>query len=104
MALVAVRRQLLHGLPLLKPIPTSSFSLPQQKRPACTMPISKIHARMIYDSRGNPTVEVDLTSDKGIFRAAVPSGASTGERAPRAESLILVTYRHFRDFWVFAKT
>merc|ERR1712117_232174 len=63
-ALVAVRRQLLHGLPLLKPIPTSSFSLPQQKRPACTMPISKIHARMIYDSRGNPTVEVDLTSDK----------------------------------------
>merc|ERR1712226_1294389 len=77
-ALVAVRRQLLHGLPLLKPVPASSFSLPQLKRPACTMPISKIHARMIYDSRGNPTVEVDLTSDKGIFRAAVPSGASTG--------------------------
>merc|ERR1712117_899252 len=75
---VAVRRQLLHGLPLLKPVPASSFSLPQQKRPACTMPISKIHARMIYDSRGNPTVEVDHTSDKGIFRAAVPSGASTG--------------------------
>jgi len=33
---------------------------------------------MIYDSRGNPTVEVDLTTDKGLFRAAVPSGASTG--------------------------
>ena len=43
-----------------------------------TMPIKKIHARQIYDSRGNPTVEVDLTTEKGIFRAAVPSGASTG--------------------------
>nr|ARO49557.1 enolase [Syphacia obvelata] len=42
------------------------------------MPITKIHAREIYDSRGNPTVEVDLTTEKGIFRAAVPSGASTG--------------------------
>ncbi|TRY72625.1 hypothetical protein TCAL_03948 [Tigriopus californicus] len=42
------------------------------------MPIKKIHARQIFDSRGNPTVEVDLTTEKGIFRAAVPSGASTG--------------------------
>jgi len=42
------------------------------------MPIKKIHARQIYDSRGNPTVEVDLFTEKGIFRAAVPSGASTG--------------------------
>ena len=33
---------------------------------------------MIFDSRGNPTVEVDLTTAKGTFRAAVPSGASTG--------------------------
>ena len=40
--------------------------------------IKKIHARMIYDSRGNPTVEVDLTTEIGVFRAAVPSGASTG--------------------------
>lgn len=40
--------------------------------------ISKIHARQIYDSRGNPTVEVDITTEKGVFRAAVPSGASTG--------------------------
>ena len=32
------------------------------------MPIKKIHARQIYDSRGNPTVEVDLTTEKGIFR------------------------------------
>uniref|UniRef100_A0A0R3RVM1 Enolase n=1 Tax=Elaeophora elaphi TaxID=1147741 RepID=A0A0R3RVM1_9BILA len=42
------------------------------------MPITAIHARYIYDSRGNPTVEVDLTTEKGMFRAAVPSGASTG--------------------------
>jgi enolase len=42
------------------------------------MPIVRIFARQIYDSRGNPTVEVDLTTDKGVFRAAVPSGASTG--------------------------
>jgi enolase len=42
--------------------------------------ISKIHARQILDSRGNPTVEVDVTTDNGFFgRAAVPSGASTGE-------------------------
>merc|ERR1719318_2051617 len=44
-----------------------------------TMPyIQDIIAREILDSRGNPTVEVDLTSSKGVFRAAVPSGASTG--------------------------
>jgi enolase len=42
------------------------------------MPIQSIKARQIFDSRGNPTVEVDLTTDKGVFRAAVPSGASTG--------------------------
>nr|AVI57695.1 enolase A [Taenia crassiceps] len=42
------------------------------------MSIQKIHARQIFDSRGNPTVEVDLTTAKGMFRAAVPSGASTG--------------------------
>uniref|UniRef100_A0AAY4EP18 Beta-enolase n=1 Tax=Denticeps clupeoides TaxID=299321 RepID=A0AAY4EP18_9TELE len=42
------------------------------------MSIAKIHAREILDSRGNPTVEVDLYTLKGRFRAAVPSGASTG--------------------------
>lgn len=42
------------------------------------MSIQKIHARQIFDSRGNPTVEVDLHTAKGMFRAAVPSGASTG--------------------------
>ncbi|EPQ25887.1 uncharacterized protein PFL1_06561 [Pseudozyma flocculosa PF-1] len=40
--------------------------------------VQKVHARMIIDSRGNPTVEVDVTTAKGLFRAAVPSGASTG--------------------------
>lgn len=42
------------------------------------MAIQKVHSRYIYDSRGNPTVEVDLTTEKGVFRAIVPSGASTG--------------------------
>ena len=42
--------------------------------------ISSVHARQILDSRGNPTVEVDLTLESGASgRAAVPSGASTGE-------------------------
>ena len=41
--------------------------------------IESIHARQILDSRGNPTVEVDVITDNGILgRAAVPSGASTG--------------------------
>ena len=41
--------------------------------------IIEIHARQIFDSRGNPTVEVDVTTENGITgRAAVPSGASTG--------------------------
>jgi enolase len=42
--------------------------------------IVKIHARQILDSRGNPTIEVDVVTENGILgRAAVPSGASTGE-------------------------
>ncbi|MEZ7856101.1 MAG: phosphopyruvate hydratase [Polaribacter sp.] len=42
--------------------------------------IISVHARQIFDSRGNPTVEVDVTTENGILgRAAVPSGASTGE-------------------------
>ena len=40
--------------------------------------IKKIHAREIYDSRGNPTVEVDVFTEKFMARAEVPSGASTG--------------------------
>ncbi len=43
--------------------------------------IKKIIAYQILDSRGNPTVEVDVILDNGILgRAAVPSGASTGEK------------------------
>ncbi len=42
--------------------------------------IVDIHARQIFDSRGNPTVEVDVLTETGVLgRAAVPSGASTGE-------------------------
>jgi enolase len=40
--------------------------------------ILAVKAREILDSRGNPTIEVDVTTPKGVFRAAVPSGASTG--------------------------
>jgi enolase len=42
--------------------------------------ITQVHARQIFDSRGNPTVEVDIHLESGAMgRAAVPSGASTGE-------------------------
>ncbi len=45
------------------------------------MNIAKVHGREILDSRGNPTVEVEVTLDGGaVGRAMVPSGASTGER------------------------
>ena len=45
------------------------------------MNIAAVHGREILDSRGNPTVEVDVTLDGGVMgRAAVPSGASTGVR------------------------
>ena len=45
------------------------------------MKITSIHGREILDSRGNPTVEVDVVLDGGATGwAAVPSGASTGER------------------------
>merc|ERR1711935_1077642 len=40
--------------------------------------MGSVKAREILDSRGNPTVEVELTTDNGMFRASVPSGASTG--------------------------
>ena len=40
--------------------------------------ITKVQARQIFDSRGNPTVEVDVTTTKSKYTAAVPSGASTG--------------------------
>merc|ERR1712188_79370 len=52
--------------------------LPSKNIITTIMSIVSIRAREIFDSRGNPTVEVDLTTEKGLFRAAVPSGASTG--------------------------
>jgi len=42
--------------------------------------INKLHAREVLDSRGNPTVEVELSTANGVFRCLVPSGASTGKR------------------------
>ena len=41
--------------------------------------ITKIKAREVLDSRGNPTVEVDIVTKNGIFRAITPSGASAGK-------------------------
>ncbi|MFM8852785.1 MAG: phosphopyruvate hydratase, partial [Acidimicrobiaceae bacterium] len=42
--------------------------------------IKRVHAREVLDSRGNPTVEVEVALESGAFgRAIVPSGASTGE-------------------------
>ncbi|MFT4312451.1 MAG: phosphopyruvate hydratase [Candidatus Woesearchaeota archaeon] len=43
------------------------------------MIIQNIHARQVFDSRGNPTVEVELITQQGVFRSIVPSGASTGK-------------------------
>ena len=62
------------------------------------MPIKKIFARQIYDSRGNPTVEVDLTTERGIFRAAVPSGASTGMCLKYVCQIQVLEFMIFRDF------
>ena len=43
--------------------------------------IIDVHAREVLDSRGNPTVEVEVMTESGAYgRAIVPSGASTGER------------------------
>jgi enolase len=50
-----------------------------QKKFKVMSQITNIYARQILDSRGNPTVEVEVYTDSGIIgRAAVPSGASTG--------------------------
>ena len=45
----------------------------------CYIEITDVHAREVLDSRGNPTVEVEVATDDAIGRAIVPSGASTGE-------------------------
>lgn len=55
----------------------NKLAAPQAARQFST--IASIHAREILDSRGNPTVEADVTTSNGqVFRAAVPSGASCG--------------------------
>lgn len=54
----------------------SRFSESIARRNAST--VTGVKAREVIDSRGNPTVEVDIHTDKGMFRASVPSGASTG--------------------------
>jgi enolase len=46
------------------------------------MAVKKVFARSVYDSRGNPTVEVDVVTETGLHRAIVPSGASTGSFQP----------------------
>jgi len=58
--------------------PDPVIFIADQLRKAVPGVITKLKGRQIVDSRGNPTVEVDLFTSKGMFRAAVPSGASTG--------------------------
>src|SRR5262249_58890993 len=56
-------------------------SIAAARRGSSPVKIQGVHGREILDSRGNPTVEVDVTLEGGaVGRAAVPSGASTGER------------------------
>ena len=50
-----------------------------------------MQARQIFDSRGNPTVEVDVTTEQGVFRAAVPSGASTGSSMLECKGLTVLS-------------
>jgi enolase len=59
------------------PRPTPIVAATSRPRP---MQITRIHGREILDSRGNPTVEAEVWADAAFGRAAVPSGASTGER------------------------
>lgn len=61
------------------------------------MSIVKVHARQVYDSRGNPTVEVDVVTEAGLHRAIVPSGASTGKSEVfkiQAELILLAIGQH----------
>ena len=71
--------------------------------------ITRVHGRQILDSRGNPTVEVDVVLDSGALgRAAVPSGASTGrfeavelrdgdERSYRGKSVLKAFYAPYPE-------
>merc|ERR1719223_2240129 len=57
---------------------TLAARMPAMSTTGATRSISSVQAREILDSRGNPTIEVDITTSDGRFRAMVPSGASTG--------------------------
>ena len=69
--------------------------------------IKNIHARQIIDSRGNPTVEADVTLTDGSFgRAAVPSGASTGKYEAvelRDENPLLYNGKSVLKAWIVKK-
>ena len=59
--------------------------------------IANVHARQILDSRGNPTVEVEVSLESGAFgRALVPSGATSLTFAPRFSSAFAASRRSFR--------
>lgn len=59
--------------------PSSATTATVTSSSSAASTVKRVHAREIIDSRGNPTVEVELTVESGaVFRAAVPSGASTG--------------------------
>ncbi|CAL9751631.1 unnamed protein product [Musa acuminata subsp. burmannicoides] len=67
----SVRRLAIRGSAVTQPPPAAATASRESA-------VRSIRARQIVDSRGNPTVEVDLVTDGGLFRSAVPSGASTG--------------------------
>ena len=72
----SVANTLLRGTPRALSASSSSSSYQAARRSSSS--ITSVLAREIIDSRGNPTVEVDLQTSDGVFRASVPSGASTG--------------------------
>lgn len=63
---------------LIRPCARGVASASVQARHASGPAIASVRGREIIDSRGNPTVEVDLETNQGTFSASVPSGASTG--------------------------
>lgn len=62
--------------------------------------IKNVFAREIIDSRGNPTVEVDVKTDNGLFRASVPSGASTGVHEVFLKPFLILFYMESHNFYL----
>jgi enolase len=61
--------------------------------------IQSVHARQILDSRGNPTVEVDIRTENGYLgRAAVPSGASTESTRQLSFAMMIKVYMLGKEF------